>query len=222
MARTLADLRTVVRFQTKEPYGSTSYATDAITLLFANEAILQIRSRIKDKLYTNVPNSISDASDVTVAGTRLYSYPANLMEINNILVDGDKVYLANTEDLINYFGHNWWKITGRPSRYYIEDVSGTRKVGFCLTPGTSNWVISFWGTKKSTNMTTGTDTVDLDERLFMAACHFVCQRIEEGRDSFSRAKYFEDQYERELSKFLMNATDSNEQVEFLPASVPTD
>lgn len=223
MSLTLTQIRSIVRTLTKEPYPSSpTFATDANTLLFANLAQLELASRTKTRIGTNVPNSTSDPSDLTTSGQRLYSFPSNILEIIKVVVNGAECYPVTNDQLVKMGGHAWWKVGGMPNYYYIEDLSGTRKLGLWYTPTSSSWPIAIWGVKRPTDLSAGADVVDLDERLHLAVAYKTAQAIEEYRREMGNAAYFEKKYEDEILKYMASGMDTNERVPFLLSASPSD
>ena len=212
-----------MRSLTKEPYPTSPvYATDANTLLFANLAQLEIQSRTKSRIGTNIPNGITDPSDLTVANQRLYSFPTNILEIIKVLVNGIECYPVTHDALVKMGGYKWWAIGGQPSFYYFEDLSGTRKLGLWQTPTSSTWPIAITGVKRPTDLSAGADVIDLDERLHKAVVYKVCQDIEDLRREQGLSNYFEKKCDDEILKYMSSGMDTNEKVPFLMGASPTD
>ena len=223
MALTLTQLRTTVRALTAEPYPtSPQYATDAITLLFANEGQLEVMSRTKSRIFSNAPNSLSDvSSDVTVANQPLYSFNASMLDIIKITVNRIVCYPTTYEALASA-DPSFWKQAGQPTYYYIRDLSGVRKLGLWMTPSASSWPILMIGTKRPTDLASGSDVIDLDERLHMTVCLYVCWKVEEIRREFGLADRFKMQYEESIQKYLNSGQDTNEPTPLFADSIPSD
>lgn len=220
MSLTLAQITTKVRTLTQESQ-TPAFATDANMLSFANDAILDIASRVKAKVISNLPNSTADPTDTTSDGVRLYSLPDGIMDVYLVQVMYWKCELAKEDDLYRHGGTTWWKIKGMPRYYYFEDEDGEKKLGLWPTPGQS-FHLMIRGTKRPDLLTQTSDTPDLDERLHLAVVYKICQRMMESRREMERAAYWESQYEREISKYEHSGRDSNEATRFLEAAFPTD
>ncbi len=223
MSLTLTQLRTAVRALTKEPYPTSPvYATDANTLLFANEGQLEVMSRTKSRVFSNAPNSTADvSSDVTVANQPLYSFNASLLDIIKIVVNRIVCY-PTTYEALSSADPYFWKQAGQPNYYYIRDLAGVRKLGLWMTPSTSSWPILMIGTKRPTDLSSGSDVIDLDERLHMTVVFYVCWRTEEIRREMGMAAYFKQQYEESLLKYIASGQDTNEAVPMYGDSTPSD
>jgi hypothetical protein len=223
MSLTLTQLRTAVRALTKEPYPSSPvFATDANTLLFANEGQLEVASRSKSRTFSNAPNSTAAvSSDVTTASQPLYSYNASLLDIFKVVVNKIVCYPATFEALSGA-DPEFWRQTGQPTTYYIRDLAGVRKIGLWPTPGTSSWPILMIGTKRPTDLSGASDVIDLDERLHMTVVFYVCWRVEEIRREMGMAGYFKQQYEESLQKYMSSGMDTNQPIPFMADSCPSD
>lgn len=222
MGLTLTNIQSRVRLLTKEPYPTSPvFATDANVLALANDAQIELASRTQCKEATNIPNSISDPSDVTVANQRLYSMPTGIGDVYKVLVDGDIMVRANFDDLAKMGGTDWWKKTGRPTHYYFEDLSGTKKIGFWPTPGSVYYFVTM-GNNIPTAMSAAGNYPDIDERLHNAVVFKVCQWVMASRREMQKADYWEKQYEGEVAKYMKSGMDSYEGKDFLSTPTPSD
>lgn len=222
MSLTLSQIQSTVRLLTQEPYPSSPiHATDANVLLLANIAQIDIASRTKSRILSNIPNSTSDTTDVTVSGQRLYSFPTGMLEIVNVTVEGDKVWYAKHEDLLKLGGTNWWKTTGKPTHYYIEDSSGTRTIGFWPTPG-AVYNIEMFGVKLPTAMSASGSYPDLDERLHISVVYQVCAEVMRIRRENDRAREWDRKCEESIDRYMRSAMDTNEGGYFLSPPTPSD
>ena len=223
MSLTLTNLQTVVRALTKEPYPtSPQFATDANILLFANEGQLEVMSRTKSRIFSNAPNSTSNvSSDLTVANQPLYPYNASILDLLKVGVNRSVCLPTTYESLVNM--DPWfWRIAGQPTAYYVRDLAGVRQLGLFPTPGASGNPILMIGTKRPTDLSGGSDVVDLDERLHMTVAFYVCWRVMEIRREIGMASYFERRYEDSILKYMASGQDYGAPVPFLADALPSD
>ena len=111
----------MVKYLTKEPNPSSPiFATNARILEFSNYAQQEVASRTQCFISSNVPNSTGNPTLSTVAGTRLYDFPSDCLELLTVKVSVWTCKRMTLDQLNMLTGYQWWQYSGPPLYYWIE------------------------------------------------------------------------------------------------------
>ena len=205
----------MVKYLTKEPNPSSPiFATNARILEFSNYAQQEVASRTQCFISSNVPNSTGNPTLSTVAGTRLYDFPSDCLELLTVKVSVWTCKRMTLDQLNMLTGYQWWQYSGPPLYYWIEKKN-TNSFGLWWTPQ-AVYPIALWYVRKPTAMVNGSDTPDVDRRLDMAVVYYTCEKVMEGRREMNfKSGYWMQKYEQEIEKYNVTADQSLEPVAFL-------